>query len=294
MTALQDLLEQAQTVAATEAAELTDAKTALATTQAALADAQTALAAVQKSDTATLFGVDGEPLDTASYPRTLYCREYNRPGRGIKPLAAPASVTLPHPSFHDLPTAALVNPWLDRLHRPVIFEHGHEPEGDTTTDIYRGAVQRLLDLVAAHPNGHLVTVAQTFTRYAQVHGKNMTDGKPATWQNLWVEGSGLIGFDCEVDSSIHGYPDPAAFFAPAVTASQQLGVPFIIPELGWPLQATDTDGTGLAAWYVACAAYLRSTGRCAAVAAFNLLGTTGDYRLTGPAKAAWQTVVASQ
>jgi hypothetical protein len=242
--------------------------------------------------TSMLIGSDRAPMSglTAAYTGVRYTRLYGAPGKGIPSVAAVPAGCVAHVSFKDSPTATLVNPWLDTITHPVILEWHHEPEGDMTAAAYRAGVAALIALVRAHPNGHWVKVAQTLTRFAQAHpGKLMTDGTPATVANLWC-GADLIGMDCEKDSSFGtGCPDPKSFFAVAVAAAKQVGRPFVIPELGW---VDPGDGT-LAGWYTACVAYLRSVG-CFAVAVYDTLGSTGDYRLSNPALAAWQHAVASQ
>lgn len=245
--------------------------------------------------TPTLIGSDRDPIDMAVYPDLGYTRVYSPAGRGIKSIATVPAGVVPHVSFKDTPTASLVNNWLANLNRPVILEWHHEPEGDMTIAAYRAGVTLLLQLVRAHKNGHYVRVAQTFTRYAQVHGKTGPDNLVASWKAMWC-GADLIGFDCEVDRAFtaSGYPDPKAFFAPLVAAAAALGVPFIVPELGWPLDPKDTDGTGLAAWCTACVAELRRVG-CYAFAFYDTPqppASTGNYLLTGKALVAVQHAMA--
>jgi hypothetical protein len=242
-----------------------------------------------------LVGSDRSPIDMAVYPTLAYTRLYSPAGKGIKSLTGLPAGVVAHVSFKDQPTATLVNPWLNTVTRPVILEWHHEPEGDMTIAAYRAGVTALLQLVRAHANGRLVRVAQTFTGYAQRHGKTGPDGLAAAWKAMWC-GADLIGFDCEVDRVLAatGYPDPKAFFAVAVAASTAAGVPFLVPELGWPQDAKDTDGTLLAAWYTACIAYLR-TVNCAGAAAYDTPqppAATGNYLLVGKPLAAMQRAVA--
>jgi hypothetical protein len=142
-----------------------------------------------------LIGSDRDPIDMAVYPGLGYTRVYSPAARGIKSIATVPAGVVPHVSFKDTPTASLVNNWLANLNRPVILEWHHEPEGDITIAAYRAGVTLLLQLVRAHKNGHFVKVAQTFTRYAQVHGKTGPDNLAATWKAMWC-GADLIGFDC--------------------------------------------------------------------------------------------------
>lgn len=243
----------------------------------------------------TLLGSDA-PVNLTRLPGTAYYRVYNPPGKGLSVAFAslPAQVK-PHVSFKDVPATSFVTPFLDALRRPIWLTYNHEPEGDMSIVDYKARWAILAAIVAAHPNAHLVTLCEVYTRYAQCHGKTGPDGKQASWQNMWTGTAAAIGFDCEIDRLVPGYPtypDPALFFAPLVAAGQKLEVPILVPELGWPQMPADTDGTALAAWYTACARYLRSVG-CAAVAAYDCLGSTSDYRLTGPALAAWKTASAS-
>lgn len=256
---------------------------------------KTAAAASIDVRSATLVGSDRSPIDMAVYPNLAYTRLYTQPGKGIRSLAGVPAGVVAHVSFKDQPTPVLVNGWLNTVTRPAILEWHHEPEGDMTIAAYRAGVTLLLQLVRAHPNGHLVKVAQTFTRYAQVHGKTGPDNLVASVKAMWC-GADLLGFDCEVDHTIAGYPDPKPFFAQLVSLAAALGVPCIVPELGQPLDPADVDGVLLAAWYTAVVAYLRSV-HCYAVAAYDTPqppASTGNYLLVGKALAAWQAATASQ
>jgi hypothetical protein len=274
------------------------ARYGLNTLDVAVTDAQgnkTFTAASIDVRSAMLVGSDRSPIDTGVYPALAYTRIYTPAGKGIRSLAGVPAGVVPHVSFKDQPTQILVNGWLNTVTRPVILEWHHEPEGDMTIAAYRAGVTLLLQLVRAHPNGRLVKVAQTFTRYAQVHGKTGPDNLVASVKAMWC-GADLLGFDCEVDHTIAGYPDPKPFFALLVATAAALGVPCIVPELGQPLDPADVDGVLLAAWYTAVVAYLRSVG-CYAVAAYDTPqppASTGNYLLTGKPLAAWQAAVASQ
>lgn len=242
----------------------------------------------------TMFGSDRSPITSAmsTFPKLAYTRVYCGPGKGIKlPTGVPANVLM-HMSFKDTPAPTFVNPALDLVTCPQIWEFHHEFEGDMPIVDYRSGVTALTNMVRAHKNGHWIKIAQTFTRYAQVHGKVGPDGLPATWQAAFVPTTDLIGFDCEIDKLYPGYPvypDPAVFFSGLITASKTLGKPFIIPELGWPRMPFDANGTQLAAWYVKVANYLRSQ-ECYAVAAYDTNGSTANYILVSPELAAWQSV----
>jgi hypothetical protein len=241
-----------------------------------------------------LIGSDRSPIDMVTYPQQTYTRIYNQLGKGLKiPTGVPAWMT-PHVSFRDQPTAALLSPLIAWAHArtvPTIIEWEHEQgQGSLTSTAYGDGVDDLIDLVAAEP---LLAVAQTFTAYAarragQPGAKTMADGVPLTVPNLLRPGTAYLGFDCEKDAGFGtACPDPEAFFAVCLQQSAAAGVPWIVPELGW----VDPGDGSLPGWYTSVASYLRLNG-CAGVAAYDTLGTTGDYRLAGAAQAAWQSAVA--
>lgn len=259
----------------------------------------------------TLVGSDRSPVNTTLYPKNRYFRVYSPAGSGIKQPSTTRGI-LYHVSFKDTPTATLVNNWLAALPSrailatpswrcpyDVLLEYNHEPEGDMASTTYKtnvGIVKTALAAWnAAHPSGPTVGLAQTFTRYAQVHGQTMTDGVAATVANLWC-GADVIGLDCEKDTTqfpAPSFPDVATFFAVPLSLAASVGKPLLVPELGWPQQTTDPNGTALAAWYTAAAGYLQSHG-CAAVAAYDTSGSTADYTLSGAFLTAWQTATAAQ
>lgn len=247
--------------------------------------------------TSTLIGSDA-PVNLTRLPGTAYYRVFNGPGKGLSVALGglPAGVK-PHVSFKDPPAAAFVKPFLDALTRPIWLTYNHEPEGDMAVADYKARWVTLGAIVNAHPKHGLVTLCEVYTGYAQRYRtKTGPDGKPTTWDTMWSGVATAIGMDFEVDKQWTGYPtypDPAKFFAPLVNAGKTLGVPILIPELGWPQIPSDTTGAGLAAWYTTVVKYLRSVG-CAAVAAYDSIGSTGNYVLAGPALAAWKIASASQ
>lgn len=237
---------------------------------------------------AMLVGSDGKPVDLKKYPKLRYTRVFAQPGGGMPSIANIPAQVLPHCSFKDVPTPALVNPWLTALNRAVCLTYNHEPEGDLSPTDYKAGWKVLANLVNASPNGHYVTLVEVFTRYAQVHGKQTPWG-PATWQNLWTGQAAIMGWDCYLESNATSFPPPALFFSGLIESAKICGVPFIVPELGALPMPFDPTGSQAAAWLTACANYVQSAGGLIISAWDN-----GDYTLTGKPLAAWQAVVASQ
>jgi len=253
-----------------------------------------------------LIGSDRLPgPDVKLYPRNRYFRLYSPPSGGIKTLPSVRGL-LYHVSFKDSPTAALVNGWLKTLPTragiacppwqadfDVLLEYNHEPEGDMTSVAYMSRVRVLKALLAAwnaaHPAGPTVGLAQTFTGFAQVHGKSMTDSVAATIAHLWCDAD-VLGVDMERDTVKwpNGFTDPEGAFGWIRDKAKALGVPYVIAEFG---DAGPT--TGLADRYTKCLAWFGDNG-CAAVGVYDTPGSTAIYTLTGDALVAVQASIAGQ
>lgn len=258
----------------------------------------------------TLFGSDASPINMTRTPGMSYTRLFPGTHPGIPALKVPPGV-LAHVEIKDPPTAALVHAWMDAMPAPAcqvydlsgnafdtILEWHHEFEGDMTLAQYRSGVTMLLSAVRSHPNAHRVRVAQTFTGYAQRHGKTGPNGETTSWRSAFVSGVDIVGMDFEKD--LAGYPDPAVVFAPLDDAVATLGVMAVVAELGVIQMATDTARTGLAAQYTKLAAHAVERGYLA-VAAYDTPqppAATGNYWLgdtkADPALAAWCKVMAAR
>lgn len=244
--------------------------------------------AASKSSTPTmLIGSDRHPVDMTAYPKMKYARFYGP--NGFPTDVAPAGVT-PHRSYKGSTVVATLNAALNTVSHDEIWEGFHEPDrssGGPTPSAFKSDYALLHNTVRAHKNGHFIKLCITYIRYMQVQPL-----PNHAWTDFWTGTADLIGFDCEWDSRVTamlptGYPDPVLFFAPVLQIAKQAGKPFVVPELGWHQLASDTDGSGLADWYTRCAVYLRSVG-CYAVGAYDTLGSTGDYRLSGKPYLAWK------
>lgn len=256
----------------------------------------------------TLFGSDATPINMTRTPGMRYTRLYGAPGRSIPSVQNIPTGVLAHVSFKDDPTPALVNSWLDRLPAipkcqvfdlagdpfDTILEWHHEFEGDMPLDSYTGGVKALLSAVRGHRFGDRVKVCQTFTGYAQRHGKTGPDGKTTSWRAAFVEGVPVIGMDFERD--LPGYPAASIVYAPLIEAKQALAVMAVVPELGVVQAADDTAQYGVAAQYreLAREAVVQ---RFLAVAAYDTPqppATTGNYLMSGKVLAGWLDVQAGR
>jgi hypothetical protein len=254
--------------------------------------------------------VGGPP--TAAFPGMTFYRCYSGPGEGIKALPA-ARGLLYHMSFKDTPTAAALDAWFKALPTnlavpawqlpfDVLIEFGHECEGDRTATAQRAGVDLVKARAAAwnkdHPAGPRVGVIQTFTAYAQRHqNKTMTDGVPATIDNLWRQVD-VLGVDVEKDTTAFpaGRPDHQQLMgwipAKAATlknAAGKTGVPYVLAEWAW-MPPNDAE---LATWYTVGIAWLRKNG-CAAVGVYDTNGSTANYVLSGPPLDAVKAAIATQ
>lgn len=197
-----------------------------------------------------LAGTDAVPVNLTRTPTTRYVRVYNQPGHGLSASigAIPAGVT-PHVSFKDAPTAAMVNSFLNILTRPIFLTFNHEPEGDLSTVAYQAYWDALSSLVALHRNGHLVTLVEVFTGYAQEHGKTGPDGKDTLAEHMWSGRASMVGVDVYQDHAALTYPTYAALTKRAYAIAKALGVPLMFPEWGRQPIPDDTAGHGVGLAY---------------------------------------------
>jgi len=244
-----------------------------------------------------LVGVDNPSTSptVSQFPRMKITRVFGSPGKGIPGWSTSQMKVcvqlgvIPHVSFKDTPTVAMVSGWMDGIPpgvRAYLTFH-HEPEGDLPPEVYAAGWTTLGQAVAAHPNRDRVTLVGVLGSYAELHGKG-------PWQTWWTGVEQVMGWDMYVPVGSASYPTPATFFAPLITAAHGAGVPWMVPELGSPILAGDTGGARYAAWLTACVAYLRTAG-CVAVSVWDTNGGNGvNYTLTGAPLAAWQQAVATQ
>jgi hypothetical protein len=235
-----------------------------------------------------LFGSDAKVIDLIKFPKMAYTRVFASPGGGIPSVAKIPLTVKPHASFKDVPTPALVNPWLAALTRPVFLTYHHEPEGDISPTAYKAGWTALAQLVKAHPNGHFVTLVEIFTQYAQVHKKS-TQWGIASCASLWSGKAEAMGWDCYLEHAATAFVPPATFFSGLLAAAKAANVPFMVPELDSIPMASDHDGSVQAAWLTSCAAYLKANGAIAVSVWDNVAG--GNYVKTAKPLAAWQAVV---
>jgi hypothetical protein len=195
-----------------------------------------------------LVGTDALPVNLTRMPHAAYTRIYNGPGHGLSASLAnvPAQVK-PHVSFKDAATAAIVNPFLDKLTREIFLTKNHEPEGDLPVLDYQSGWHQLAALVTAHPNGHLVDLVEVFTLYAQVHGKTGPDGKGTRAEDMWSGAASMVGVDVYQEHSDTSYRPLRVLAARAFEIAKNLGVPLMFPEFGrQPIVGDSGHGAGLA------------------------------------------------
>jgi hypothetical protein len=238
-----------------------------------------------------LVGVDNPDVAATvkAFPGVRIIRVFGSPGKGIpawsstQMKACVANGVLPHVSFKDAPTAALVNPWMDAIPAgvKVWLTWHHEPEGDLPPADYAAAWATLAQLVAAHPKHGQVTTVGILTYYAETHGKG-------PWQT-WVTGhEQMLGMDMYVTIG-SALPTSVAFFAILDQIAAVTGKPVCVPELG-----AQPTTAGYAAWLTSCLAYGRQRGY-RAMSVWNTMGTNGvNYSLSGAALTDWQQGVAAQ
>jgi hypothetical protein len=227
-------------------------------------------------------------LKLSDYPGAKSTVVFNKPGVGIdiaKWNAVPVDV-FPVLCEKDSPTAAMWDPVLDTLARPIWGVFHQEPEGDLPSADYKAGCLALENILAAHPNGHLVDRVSKLMLYAELHGKGPWDA--------WLTGTeDVLAVDCYLEAAATSYTNPADFFKPVIDEAALLGIPFAVPEFGAVALASDTDGSGLAKWYTDCINYLKSQG-CLMVNFWVAQGTSRDFTPKPAVKAAIQKIVAAQ
>jgi len=197
----------------------------------------------------------GLPPDFARYPSTV-CTLFNSAGHGLNvaawqavPDTMSAVVCVKDVDQDPATVKAILTPWLDVLDRPAAFVPHHEPKPDETASVYVGRANVAYDIIDAHPNGHYVDKGCKFGGWNQAND----------WQP-WLTGrEDWIGWDI-YSQSVTAYPDPAAFIAPAVAASQAVGKPFALTEFNVLRLATDLSGAYRARFCSNVVAHVQAAG----------------------------------
>jgi hypothetical protein len=233
-----------------------------------------------------LVGSDAHTIDLHRYPHLAYARRFAGPN--LPRLDdVPAQVT-PHVSMAVMQSRKTLDAWFTaNAHRRGFLTLKHEVNSGKkgTTGTFRAEMRRLRKIRDDHEHGRNWQLVEIYGLWAQLH-------KTPGWDAYTSGVADALAFDCYVPAGATEHPDPVAFFAPAVHAARAAGLPLMIPELGCLPMAYDPDQVHAAAWYTACADYLRSIN-CLALAVWDS-PRDGSYVLTGNVLEAWQKVVAEQ
>lgn len=180
------------------------------------------------------------------------------------------------------------------IDRITWYAYMHEPEdniarGEFTAADYRLAYQHVAVLARSvgNPNLRSTLVLMCYT----VNPKSGRDWHDYFAGSTFVD---VIGWDCyNHRSGPSGYGTPTKLLSGAIAASNSVGVPWGIAELGSTLAPGDS-GSGRAAWLTAHARYAYDQG-AVFVSYFDTNGAGTDYRLLDqPSQQAWHDVVSDQ
>jgi len=191
-----------------------------------------------------LFGTDRKPIDTTIYDGpTGYVRMFA--GSGLPDLSAVPASWQAHPSMGTLQSDAVINAYFSKWLRGGRITVKHEVNGGNKGTIaqFKADVRHLVALRNAHPNGHLWTVTEIYSYYAEV---NKATGKSVDWSTISdptipdEEKADEGSMDCYVPLTATSPPDAVAFWQPVINARDAIqqaagkAVPWIISEFGFP------------------------------------------------------------
>lgn len=171
---------------------------------------------------------------------------------------------VPHLSFKRWePELLRAWAWAKPPGRLLILTYGHEPEqgpaeGDPPIDVWRTRWAELVNLLADHPERHLILLVPTYTRFWWQ--RNAGDLR---WLVAYP-GIDAIGWDIySAEPDRYRTPDDLLSIPRDIAA--RTGLPYLIAELGAVRIAGDRDGSGRQAWMramVAAAAADRAITCC--------------------------------
>jgi hypothetical protein len=184
----------------------------------------------------------------------------------------------------------------------VWWSYSHEPEdnvanGEFTAADYRAAWQRIASIAGANAPAtarlHSTLILMCYT---------MNPNSRRNWRDYYVPGAqSMLAFDCYNHASKQGrYGEPRNIFKPLTDwAAANPSIPWGVSEFGSVRVASDTNGSGRAAWLRSVGRFLvaQRAARPATAAVFGIyydvVGPKGtDYRLTDSAsQLAWRDVV---
>jgi hypothetical protein len=174
--------------------------------------------------------------------------------------------------------------------RDVYWSYWHEPENDIeagsfTAAEYKSAFKHLDQLAKKAGNKRLrsTVILQSYsTRPAS--GRNWRDYVPDPGS---VD---VLAWDV-YNRDPNQYTSPAELLDAPVRASESIGKPFAVAEIGGAL-VTGDDGSGRAAWLGSVNAYLKQQGAVfVAYFDFSWNGGADDYRLRdAPSAGAWKDI----
>lgn len=172
---------------------------------------------------------------------------------GLTAKGAPTTAAL---SFKDDPTTpaiqSAIRTALAVYAAPLWIDYDHEPEGDTSNQIYIDRTNALADLLASigRPN---IRQFQTFTQYEEVH---LNKGVRA--EDIFVKRPGMIlGLDCYQEHQTGTYTLSKPFFSRLLEIGRNVGVTDVaVFELGRQPFTDDATGQGAGMAYASDLAYL--------------------------------------
>lgn len=251
-----------------------------------------------------LRGADYQPVADLPkrYPGARYTAVYSSAGipSAAKINAVPASVIVVGVSFHGAVDSAAVAATIDGARRPgrlILLEPIHEmnrstANGGPTPSAYHADFDKLAAVVRREdPTGEQVGLTQTYMGYAARHPEAGRE-----WERFARDDVDYVGVDLEWDAKLGTakYPTPPALqgIALEIRAGHPAKCPVLYREFAWRQLAWDTDGRGLAQFYVDQDVYAVRNDVWA-FSVYDTNGSTGKYRLLdgSPALAAVKKLI---
>lgn len=225
-----------------------------------------------------------------TYPGQAAGLVFCPPGSGVNAALKAPQVTgcIPCYLYKDPPTAAMLNPLLDKIAasgRPAMLGYAQEINANhfVPAATYKTNVATEVSIVEPHPAAELVTVVEKFALYADEHNVGH-------WGDYWTGLADLMLWDCYDQTGLRPSADLLKL---PVAAAKQANIPWGLGEIGRLKAGTDTSGQARADLIASDVATARGAGaRC--MLWWDGPGTNADFTLDTLGRATWRALTIAQ
>lgn len=229
-------------------------------------------AAVPEPPAGPLFGATADPSDTlamvTAWSNVQYMREY---GTGAGPSLTTDGTGKYASNIRALFPGVYHQGWKASVSelssydittgRSRYYTWYHEPADNMSGASYVSQVSPITGIINGHPDNNLMLGhGPCLTRW-QIANQPPPLVDPA---DFWYTGATIFFADSYNPSSTF-YWSPEDMFGPIRDAAAELGVPWGVPEWGGERLASDSTGSGRAAWITDCIQFLQGQSQCRVV-----------------------------